>query len=51
MTFINKTEFKTCPDTNVILLIKMRSRIQSQGWACDGNVIMKDGDMVNQVHS
>lgn len=45
MAFISQTEFKTCPDANVILLIEMHSRIQSQwmtmtedyeGWGCDG---------------
>lgn len=48
---IIQTEFKTCPDANVILLIKMHSRTLSQGWACDENGIMMDGDIMNQVHS
>lgn len=30
MVFIVQTEFKTCPDINVMPLIKMHSRIQSQ---------------------
>lgn len=34
MAFTIQTEFETCPDTNVILLIKMHRRIWSQGWEC-----------------